>query len=201
MNKKTNKIGRPKAITSDVLQKLEYGFMKGLTDRQCCDFADIAQQTLYNYCKEHPAFLERKERLKNNPTVKAKINVVEEIENGNIDLSKWYLERKEKKEFSLLIKIASVCGISLSVFYILNKKIVELNDMISGYTELSSLISTMMKGAMITIITAQCSDICSECGSKSIASAIQLAGRIMILILSFPLLEAIIKMAVSFVGG
>lgn len=101
MNKKTNKIGRPKAITSDVLQKLEYGFMKGLTDRQCCDFADIAQQTLYNYCKEHPAFLERKERLKNNPTVKAKINVVEEIEKGNIDLSKWYLERKEKKEFSL----------------------------------------------------------------------------------------------------
>lgn len=95
-----NKVGRPTVMTETVLQKLEYGFMKGLTDEQACGYADIAPSTLYNYCSDHPEFMERKEQLKNNPSVKAKINIVEAIEEGNAELSKWWLERKEKNEFS-----------------------------------------------------------------------------------------------------
>ena len=94
------KVGRPSVMTDEVLQKLEYGFMKGLTDDQACSYADIAPSTLYNYCAEHPKFLERKEQLKNSPSVKAKLNIVEAIEKGNAELSKWWLERKEKNEFS-----------------------------------------------------------------------------------------------------
>lgn len=101
MAKKKNPGGRPKKITAAVLQKLEYGFMKGLSDRQCCKFADISPATLYNYCNKHPEFLERKEMLKENPTIQAKLNIVESIESGNVDDSKWYLERKCKEEFSL----------------------------------------------------------------------------------------------------
>lgn len=93
--------GRPKKITKAVLQKLEEGFLKGLTDRECCFYADISPGTLYNYCKEHPEFLERKELLKSNIKVKAKFNLANEIEKGDMDLSLWYLERKCKDEFSL----------------------------------------------------------------------------------------------------
>lgn len=95
-----NKVGRPTVMTAEVLNKLEYGFMKGLTDAQCCNYADISPATLYNYCNDHPDFLERKEQLKNSPSVKAKLNIVEAIEEGNPELSKWWLERKEKNEFS-----------------------------------------------------------------------------------------------------
>lgn len=97
---KKNKGGRPTVMTEGVLQKLEYGFMKGLSDSQCCAYADIAPSTLYNYCDSHPEFLERKEQLKNSPSVKAKLNIVEAIEEGDYELSKWWLERKEKQEFS-----------------------------------------------------------------------------------------------------
>ena len=95
-----NKVGRPTAMTAEVLQKLEYGFMKGLTDEQCCSYADISPSTLYDYCNKKPEFSERKEQLKNNPSVRAKLNIVEAIEEGNPELSKWWLERKEKSEFS-----------------------------------------------------------------------------------------------------
>ena len=97
---KKNKGGRPTVMTDSVLQKLEYGFMKGLSDTQCCAYANIAPATLYNYCERNPEFLERKEQLKNNPSVKAKLNIVEAIEEGDYELSKWWLERKEKNEFS-----------------------------------------------------------------------------------------------------
>ena len=32
--------------------------------------------------------------------MQAKLNVTEAIENGDVDLSKWYLERRNKDEFS-----------------------------------------------------------------------------------------------------
>lgn len=93
-------VGRPTVMTEEVLQKLEYAFMRGLTDLEACLFANIGTTTLYNYCEENPEFRERKEELKKNPTAKAKLNVYEAIENKDVDVSKWYLERKAKDEFS-----------------------------------------------------------------------------------------------------
>jgi hypothetical protein len=95
-----NKGGRPTVMTDEVIQKLEYAFIHGLTDLEACLYANISKSTLYNYCEENPAFLERKEALKQHPTAKARLNVTEAIENGDEDLSKWWLERKAKDEFS-----------------------------------------------------------------------------------------------------
>lgn len=95
------KRGRPRKITNTVLRKLEEGFLKGLSDRECCIYADIAPSTLYDYCKEHPDFSERKEVLKENVAARAKINIADQIENGDVSLSAWYLERKCRDEFSL----------------------------------------------------------------------------------------------------
>lgn len=92
--------GRPTVMTEDVLKKLEFAFLKGMTDEEASLYANITPQTLYNYCNAHPEYFERKELLKKMPKVKAKINIVEGIEAGDPELSKWYLERKAKDEFS-----------------------------------------------------------------------------------------------------
>ena len=75
-------MARPRKITKETVQKLEEGFLMGLSDREACIYADIAVSTLYDYCKKHKEFSERKELLK------------------DINLSLWYLERKCKDEFS-----------------------------------------------------------------------------------------------------
>ena len=95
-----NKVGRPTVMTEDVLDKLEYLFAKGLTDREACLIANIHPSTLYDYCSANPEFAERKELLKDKPKITAKLNVAEAIESHDIDMSKWYLERKAKDEFS-----------------------------------------------------------------------------------------------------
>ena len=41
--------------------------------------------------------------LRDNPTLKARINTVEAIDKKDLDTSKWYLERKAKDEFSTKI--------------------------------------------------------------------------------------------------
>ena len=98
--KKKSNAGRPTVMTPETVKKLEEGFLKGLTDAQCCLFVGISKQALYDYCNAHPEFTDRKELLKQQPSIRAKLNIVESIDSGDADVSKWYLERKNKDEFS-----------------------------------------------------------------------------------------------------
>ena len=82
------------------MAKLEYGFMKGLNVTECCHYADISRNAFYDYLEKHPDFKDRMEELRSRPSTKAKLNVVEAIEKGDTDLSKWWLERRNKDEFS-----------------------------------------------------------------------------------------------------
>ncbi|WP_421782639.1 hypothetical protein [Kiloniella litopenaei] len=95
--------GRPKKITPEVVKKLEEAFLLGCTDAEACFFADISKQTLYTYQKENAEFLDRKERLKQNPVFKARKAVVDAVETDP-DLAMKYLERKVKKEFSTRVE-------------------------------------------------------------------------------------------------
>jgi hypothetical protein len=95
-----NKVGRPTVMTEAVLNKLTFAFSRGLSDREACLYANISTTTLYDYCNDNPEFAEQKELLKDQPKMKAKLNVSEAIENKDFDISKWYLERKAKDEFS-----------------------------------------------------------------------------------------------------
>lgn len=99
-------MARPRKITDDVLRKLEEGFLKGLSDREACLYADVKSSTFYDYCKTHKGFSERKELLKEQVKMRAKINVSEKIAQGDIGLSLWYLERRCRDEFSLRQEVA-----------------------------------------------------------------------------------------------
>ena len=87
-------------MTSEVLQKLEYAFASGLSDREASLYAGISESTLYNYCHEHEEFLERKELFKEQTKMKAKLVIAKAIEEGSLKTAQWYLERKAKDEFS-----------------------------------------------------------------------------------------------------
>jgi len=99
-SKGKNPVGRPTVITDGVVRKLEDVFLKGLSDREACLHVGISPTTLYEYCSQNPEFAERKELLKEQPKIKAKLNINEEIQNGNTGVSQWYLERRAKDEFS-----------------------------------------------------------------------------------------------------
>lgn len=87
-------------MTPEKIKELEWYFAKSFTDEEACLMADISRQTLNAYCQENERWREKKELLKRKPSLTAKINVVDEIIWRDINSSKWWLERKEKNEFS-----------------------------------------------------------------------------------------------------
>lgn len=124
------KPGRPTKMTEATVKKLDDAFVKGLSDAEACIYAGISKQALYDYCHAHPEYTDRKELLKQNVKMRAKVNVAERIEFGDIDASKWYLERKDP-EFSNKQKIEHSGEIN-NPFAALSEKelkqLVELDD-------------------------------------------------------------------------
>lgn len=105
--------GRPTVMTPKTIEKLEEAYRNGASDIEACLIADIATGTLYKYQNEHPDFIERKEALKKNTSYIAKTVVTKEIKAGNVAVSQWWLERKEKAEFSTRQELTAEDGKNL----------------------------------------------------------------------------------------
>lgn len=95
---KNDKTGRPTVVTPAVLELLRQAFLIGCTDAEAALNANIGVATLYNYQKANPDFLELKEQWKENPLLKARNTIYNNLDKP--DTAKWYAERKNKDEFS-----------------------------------------------------------------------------------------------------
>ena len=102
-------------MIQETLDKLEQAFVNGCTIDEACLFAGITKPTLYTYFKENPDYRERVDTLRHHPKLKARFNIVKEIEDGKVETSKWYLERKAKDEFSLRQEMTGAEGKDLVI--------------------------------------------------------------------------------------
>jgi hypothetical protein len=62
----------------------------GCTDLEACLYADIHPASLYNYQNANPDYIERKEALKKNPFMKARMTITGDLK--EVDTAKWLLE-------------------------------------------------------------------------------------------------------------
>lgn len=96
-----NNVGRPTVMTSETIGKLEYAFAQGANDRQACFYANINPDTLYEYQKKNPEFSERKQLLKQSKMFRALEVINSALDNGDVAIARWYLERKCPEEFGM----------------------------------------------------------------------------------------------------
>ena len=105
--KNKTKIGRPRVMDDKMIAELEYAFSIGCSDGEACAYAGICRQTLYTFQLENPDFVDRKEQLKQKPILKARTTIIKALNSDNLELAKWFLERKRKHEFSTKIESES----------------------------------------------------------------------------------------------
>ena len=94
------KAGRPTLMTDKTLHLLEEAFLVGATDLEACVHADISKTVLYNYCMKHEAFRERKETLKNQPTLRAKIIINKALKAEDLPTAHKVIDRKEGQKIT-----------------------------------------------------------------------------------------------------
>ena len=87
--------GRPTKMTDETVGLLLQAFAWGCTDAEACTYAGINKSTLYAYCQENPEFSDRKETLKNMPTMKAKRIIDSALDEGDVTTAHKVIDRKE----------------------------------------------------------------------------------------------------------
>jgi hypothetical protein len=93
--------GKPTVMTEDKLNEFKKAFAMGLNDKEALLFCNVGERTFYDFCSRHPEFVEEKEILKQTPSLRAKMNIINSIEKKDEFNSRWWLERKNKNEFSI----------------------------------------------------------------------------------------------------
>lgn len=98
MAKDTPKVGRPSKMTDEAVKKLEEVFAIDGTIEEACYYADISRQTYYDWIKENPELVDKFERLRERPVLKARTTVVNSL--GNPEHAFRYLSKKKRNEFA-----------------------------------------------------------------------------------------------------
>lgn len=88
-----------------VIAKLEEAARIDAPIDEMCFYADISRDSYYRYIKKNPKFRNRIEQLRQRLPLKSRQNIALAIENQDISLSKWMLERKRPDEFSETINV------------------------------------------------------------------------------------------------
>ena len=108
--------GRPTVMTEDVIRLLEAAFLVGATDLEACIHADISKTALYEYCQKNDEFAERKETLKNQPTLKAKLIIDEALTTGDLNTAHRVIDRKEGSKVKQEITGANGGALEVTTF-------------------------------------------------------------------------------------
>jgi len=121
IKKEAEKTGRPTIMTPETIRKIKEGFAQGFSVRNACIWADISQDTYFQYCKKHPNFSEQCKSLQKKPLIKSILVINKALNEGDVSTAKWYAERKAKDEFSLRNEITGEDGGEIKI------KIPEIN--------------------------------------------------------------------------
>ena len=125
--------GRPTIMTEATIGKLKEGFAQGFSVRNACIWADINQDTYFEYCKKHPNFSEQCKTLQQKPLIKSILVINKALNEGDVATAKWYAERKAKDEFSLRNEISGIDGEAVKLEQTVTvKTIQDVVDMING---------------------------------------------------------------------
>ncbi len=96
----SSKAGRPTVITPKIVSLLVRSFHKGMNIREACWQSGISHESYYNRLRSDEYFTDIMSKAQSAPTAKAKMVVIQAIDDGDIGASKWWLERKANDEFS-----------------------------------------------------------------------------------------------------
>jgi len=118
IKKEAEKTGRPTIMTEATIGKLKEGFAQGFSVRNACIWADINQDTYFEYCKKHPNFSDQCKTLQQKPLIKSILVINKALNEGDVSTAKWYAERKAKDEFSLKTETEHTGEIRSKVVYI-----------------------------------------------------------------------------------
>lgn len=94
------KIGRPTKLNDTIVQKLKDAFKLWCSIKEACCYAEISTSTYHEWISKNKEFSDEIELSKKYLEYKSRAVIAGSLEAWDVKTAMWYLERKNKREFS-----------------------------------------------------------------------------------------------------
>lgn len=105
--------------------------------------------------------------------------------------------RQYHPEYALLTAVAAGAIMLVFLSFEFMEPLFALLAMLEDYGSPKTLTSYILKALGICIITKFSADLCTDFGQTSLAGKVEMAGKITLLLLSFPILQSILEVGLS----
>lgn len=109
--------------------------------------------------------------------------------------------RKYNPEYSFLISLGAGVLILMLILSKITPAVSQIKSLLSATGLSSEYGGILFKSLGVCFLTQFAADSCRDSGEGAMASKVELAGKIMIVLLSLPLFEKIAQTAVQLIGG
>lgn len=106
-----------------------------------------------------------------------------------------------KSEYALWITLATGIFLGLSVLVKVEAIIEELKFLQGYLAEYASYIKLLVKIIGITYLSEFSSDLCKDAGANTLATQVELFGKLSILVLCMPILTSLLETVDYYLGG
>ena len=103
------------------------------------------------------------------------------------------------KTFALFINICFAIIVALFLLDYTAEFIDKIKDLFSVNSSSGKMFNCLFKGALICVLTKISADICKESGNTVISDIVDIAGRVVLLLIALPFVESIVKTATAFI--
>ena len=98
--------------------------------------------------------------------------------------------------------VLSIAGCVMLMYFVVSRLIASYIDRLTAYVSVNiSYIDVILKMIGIAYICRFSSDICKDAGCNAMASQVEMAGKITLILLSMPILMGVIDLVVTIVEG
>jgi len=109
--------------------------------------------------------------------------------------------KRYHQEYSIIISIAAGILILFQIFANITPAIQQINTLLSSAGLTADYAAILFKSLGICFLAQFAADSCRDAGESALASKVEFAGKIAIVVLSLPLFERIASTAVGLIGG
>lgn len=109
--------------------------------------------------------------------------------------------RRYHQEYAVFVTIAAGIVILVAIFSNVSPAVRQIGTLLSASGLTSDYAAILFKTLGICFLAQFAADACRDAGESALASNVELAGKIAIVILALPLFEKIAQTAVKLTGG
>ena len=104
------------------------------------------------------------------------------------------LLRKSAPEQALLLTIAVLAAVMVQCLNAAAPQLERLRALFTRAGIETAYISVLLRTLAAALVTRLCADLCKDGGSQAMASAVETAGAFTVLLITLPLLEAVVEL-------